>query len=294
MPPRHSTCAVLFVDISGSTRLYETLGDERALARVGGTLAMLTQVCADCGGRVVKTAGDGAMCRFDSAEAALRAARLMQEKSADRMVPGETGYGIHIGCHFGPVLESDGDVFGDTVNLAARVAGLAKVGQIITTADTVERLPAALAERARQLDSVPVKGKRKAVTIFEFLWQDSDELTAMGTRLEQGRAVQLTLGYEDRVWRFDGPGELTLGRDGACDVTVGDRKASRLHARVERRRDKFVLVDQSSNGTWVQFSGEAEMVVLRREELMLRASGLIGLGHSPTDGQGTPVTFSCN
>lgn len=294
MPPRHSTCAVLFVDISGSTRLYETLGDERALARVGATLAMLAQVCADCGGRVVKTAGDGAMCRFDTADAALRAARLMQEKAADRAVPGEAGYGIHIGCHFGPVLESDGDVFGDTVNLAARVAGLAKVGQIITTEDTVERLPPALAERARRLDSVPVKGKRKAVTIFEFLWQDSDELTAMGTRLEQGRPAQLTLAYEDRVWRFDGPGELTLGRDGACDVTVGDRKASRLHARVERRRDKFVLVDQSSNGTWVQVAGEAEMVVLRREELMLRASGLIGLGHSPTDGQGTPVKFTCS
>jgi len=294
MSPSHATCTVLFVDISGSTRLYETLGDERALARVGGTLAMLAQVCADCGGKVIKTAGDGAMCMFPTADAALRAARLMQERTAERAVPGEKGYGIHVGCHFGPVLENAGDLFGDTVNLAARVAGLAKVGQIITTADTVGRLPPALAERTRRLDSVPVKGKHKAVTIYEFLWQDTDDLTAMGTRLEQGRAVQLMLGYEDRVWRFEGPGELTLGRDGACDVTVGDRKASRLHARVERRRDKFVLVDQSSNGTWVQFAGEAEMVVLRREELMLRASGQIGLGHSPTDGQGAPVKFTCN
>lgn len=294
MSPSHATCTVLFVDISGSTRLYETLGDERALARVGGTLAMLAQVCADCGGKVIKTSGDGAMCMFQTADAALRAARLMQEKTAERAAPGDRGYGIHIGCHFGPVLENAGDLFGDTVNLAARVAGLAKVGQIITTADTVGRLSPALAERARRLDSVPVKGKRTAVTIYEFLWQDSDELTAMGTRVEQGRAALLTLGYEDRVWRFEGPGELTLGRDGGCDVTVGDRKASRLHARVERRRDKFVLVDQSSNGTWVQFAGEAEMVVLRREELMLRASGLIGLGHSPTDGQAAPVKFSCS
>lgn len=294
MPPRPATCAVLFVDISGSTRLYEALGDERALARVGATLATLARVCAECGGRVIKTAGDGAMCSFESADAALRAACLMQEKTAERGEADARGYGIHIGCHFGPVLENGGDLFGDTVNLAARVAGLAKVGQIITTADTVERLPSAQAERARRLDSVPVKGKQKAVTIFEFLWQDSDELTAMGTRLDAGRAAQLILDYEGRSWRFDGPGELTLGRDGACDVVVGDRKASRLHARLERRRDKFVLVDQSSNGTWVQFAGEAEMVVLRREELMLRASGLIGLGHSPTDGQGPPVRFSCS
>jgi len=293
MPPSKATCAVLFVDISGSTRLYETIGDEQALARVGGLLAMLFKVCADCAGRVIKTAGDGAMCKFDTADAALRASRLMQEKTAEQVEPGAPGLGIHIGCHFGPVLENAGDLFGDTVNLAARVAGLAKSGQTITTADTVAKLSPALAERARMLDGVPVKGKRKAVMIYEFLWQDSDDLTALSTRIDQGRAAHLALSCEGRTWRFEGPGDLTLGRDGTCDITVGDRKASRLHARVERRRDKFVLVDNSSNGTWVQITGETEVVVLRREELMLRASGLIGLGHSPADGQGAPVKFSC-
>ena len=79
----------------------------------------------------------------------------------------------------------------------------------------------------------------------------------------------------------------------SSDVVVGGRKASRRHARIERRRDKFVLADHSSNGTWVQFAGEAEVVVLRREELILRAGGFIGLGHNPGDGQGAPVVFSC-
>ena len=179
------------------------------------------------------------------------------------------------------------------MNLAARVAGLAKVGQIITTADTIDKLSPALADQARKLDRVPVKGKQEAVTIFEFLWQDSDELTVYGTRPDYGRAARIVLKYEGREWRFEGPGDLSFGRDGACDVVVGDRKASRQHARIERRRDKFVLADHSSNGTWVRFAGETEHVVLRREELMLRASGLIGLGHSPTDGQGAPVEFSC-
>ena len=221
MPPSKATCAVLFVDISGSTRLYETIGDEQALARVGRSLAMLSGVCADCGGKVIKTAGDGAMCMFETADAALRASRLMQEKTAEQLEPGAPGLGIHIGCHFGPVLENAGDLFGDTVNLAARVAGLAKSGQIITTADTVARLSPALAERARKLDGVPVKGKRKAVMIFEFLWQDSDDLTALGTRIDQGRASRLILNYEGREWLFEGPGELTLGRDGTCDIAVG-------------------------------------------------------------------------
>jgi len=294
MSPSPANCAVLFVDISGSTRLYETLGDHEALARVGRAMAMLSQVCADCGGRVIKTAGDGAMCMFETADAALRASRLMQEKTAEQLEPGAQGLAIHIGCHYGPVLENAGDLFGDTVNLAARVAGLAKVGQIITTADTVEKLPPALAERARQLSRVPVKGKQQAVAIFEFLWQDSEDLTALGTRTEHSRLARLVLKCEGREWLFEGPGEFSIGRDGGCDIVVGDRKASRQHARIERRRDKFVLADHSSNGTWVRVTGEAEEVVLRREELMLRASGVIGLGHSPTDGEGTPVAFTCS
>jgi len=289
-----TTCAILFVDLGGSTRLYEVLGDERALAVVHRMLSMLAQACEDCGGRVIKTTGDGAMCMFGTADAALRASRLMQEKTEEQHEPGEPGLGIHIGCNFGPVLEKTGDLYGDTVNLAARVAGLAKVGQIITTVDTVEKLSPVLAEHTRQLNRMPVKGKQKAVTIFEFLWRDTEDLTALGTRTDHGRLVRLVLKYEGREWRFEGPGELSIGRDGACDIVVGDRKASRQHARVERRRDKFVLADHSSNGTWVQFSGETDEVVLRREELMLRANGVIGLGHSPADGQGTPVEFTCS
>jgi class 3 adenylate cyclase len=294
MIPTHATRAVLFVDLSGSTRLYETIGDERALAVVDRLLTMLARVCEDCGGRVIKNTGDGAMCVFDTADAALRASRLMQEKTEEQHEPGQPGLGIHIGCHYGPVLEKAGDLYGDTVNLAARVAGLAKIGQIITTADTIEKLPPALAERARKLDRVAVKGKQQAVTIFEFLWQmDTEELTALGTRTDHSRVARLVLKCEGREWRFEGPGELSIGRDGGCDIVVGDRKASRQHARIERRRDKFVLADHSSNGTWVRVAGEAEEVVLRREELMLRASGVIGLGHSPADGEGTPVAFTC-
>lgn len=293
MNPAPVTRAVLFVDLSGSTRLYETIGDERALAVVERSLTMLARVCADCGGRVIKNTGDGAMCMFETADAALRASRLMQEKTEEQQEPGLPSLGIHIGCHFGPVLERAGDLYGDAVNLAARVAGVAKVGQIITTADTVGALSPALVMRTRQLLHAPVKGKQRLVTMFEFLWQDTEELTALGTRTEQGRAARLVLRYEGREWQFEGPGEISIGRDGGCDIIVGDRKASRNHASIERRRDKFVLADHSSNGTWVKISGEAEEVVLRREELMLRANGVIGVGHSPADGQGTPVEFTC-
>jgi hypothetical protein len=60
---------------------------------------------------------------------------------------------------------------------------------------------------------------------------------------------------------------------------VADRKASREHARIERRRDKYVLVDVSSNGTFLTFHGGQEMA-LRREEVVLHGRGSISFGHS--------------
>jgi len=72
---------------------------------------------------------------------------------------------------------------------------------------------------------------------------------------------------------------------------LADRKASRVHARIERRRDKYFLVDQSTNGTYVTFAGEAE-IALRREEVMLRGSGRITFGHSIAESADETVDFT--
>src|SRR6185503_4927336 len=122
------SCAVLFADISGSTRLYEELGDSQALSRIDRCLRLLRDAAVEFGGRVVKTTGDGVMCSFEQAEPALHAARFMQPPLA-----------IHIGCQYGPVLESEGDLYGDCVNVAVRVVGLAKAGQVLATQEIVGR-----------------------------------------------------------------------------------------------------------------------------------------------------------
>jgi predicted component of type VI protein secretion system len=68
--------------------------------------------------------------------------------------------------------------------------------------------------------------------------------------------------------------------------------ASRLHARIERRRDKFVLVDQSSNGTFVTIEGDSE-IQLRREEIVLRGRGRATFGHAWKGAADEVLTFSC-
>lgn len=75
---------------------------------------------------------------------------------------------------------------------------------------------------------------------------------------------------------------IVLGRDASCNIAVADRMASRNHARIERRRDKFYLVDQSTNGTYVVIADEPE-IALRREEIMLRGEGRVAFGRSVSE-----------
>ncbi len=286
--------AILFVDISGSTQLYEQLGDAQALARVEACLRLLQAVTEELAGRVVKSTGDGLMCAFDDAVPAMQTARAMQLRVFEQRALGGPTLAIHVGCHYGPTLESGGDLYGDAVNVAARMAGVAKVGQIIATQDVVARLGGPLREKTRPLDRVAVKGRREQVEIHEFVWQDSAELTILSSTLTEERVPRLRLAAGGRELWFDGSGAgaVTLGRDATCDIVLDDRKASRQHARIERRRDKFVLADHSSNGTFVQIAGEPE-IALRREELVLRLRGRIALGHRTGDPEASVVEFSC-
>ena len=148
---------------------------------------------------------------------------------------------IHAGFHFGPVIDDNADVFGDAVNVAARLSSLAKAGQTLASAETVEALSPALRARTRDHDAHTVRGKQNDIRTFELIWQESEEeLTALSTR-PATRPVGLKLTHGARELDLDqNSPPITLGRDAQNDVVIMDRKASRLHARIERRRDKFV------------------------------------------------------
>ena len=285
--------AVLFADVSGGTRLYEKLGNAQALVAVARCLDLVRAVCEGRSGRVVKTIGDEAMTVFRSVDETAEAAAEVQAKLAELAPVGGTRLAMRIGFHLGPAIEAEGDVFGDCVNVAARMVALAKAGQVITSSETVAALSPWLRSRFRELDSLTVKGKAQDVRICELLWQESaDELTALSTRPKsQPAKMWLRLG-EREIELTESQDALTLGRDLQCDVVIGDKMASRMHARIERRRDKFVLVDQSSNGTYVTVDGEKEILV-RREELVLRGRGQICFGHAAQAGTSDVLTFSC-
>lgn len=271
--------AVLFVDVSGSTRLYETAGDAAALAAIEGCIAIFREKTADEEGRVIKTIGDEVMAQFPSANAAANAAIEMQLAVENLPPVAGTKLGIRIGFQFGPVVERDGDVFGDTVNLAARLAGLAARGQIMTSLDTVKQMSVALKSACRPLHAIPVKGKADEVPLCELMWQQSDDVTTMAaprTVTQQNSTLRLTYHALEVVLNAENY-SLSLGRDASCGLVLLDRMASRTHGKIERRANKFVLVDHSANGTYVQADGGSQ-TALRREEFVLYGRGIITFG----------------
>ena len=273
--------AILFADVSGSTRLYEKLGDARALECIGLCLNIMREVTAEHGGRVVKTIGDEVMCVFPTVSAGAKAAADMQARVSMQDPAGGQRLAIRIGLQFGPVLEQADDVFGDSVNVAARMASLAKAGQIITTGESVDAMPPSMKTLTRNLDTVSVKGKEEDIAICEIIWQHGEDLTSLATRMDAGppSQIRLRLRHGGREVVF-GPEQkqMTLGRDASCDLVIADRKASRQHARIERRRDKYVLIDQSSNGTHLTVHGQPE-IRIRREEFVFQGRGSISFGH---------------
>ena len=280
-PEQGAATTILFADVSGSTRLYERAGDAIAHAAIEACVGIFRDRTQQNGGRVIKTIGDEVMSVFPKASEAAQAAAEMQTAIQELAPVAGSKIGVRIGFHYGPVVERDGDVFGDAVNLAARLAGLAANGQIMTSRETVERMTPTQKVYSRRLYGIEVKGKVQEVDLYEVLWQQGGEETALATRSEvKQQHVRLRITYLGREILLDSKNSsLTLGRDKFADVTIVDRMGSRLHGKIECRLGKFVLGDHSANGTFVTFENEPE-VVLRREEIALRNRGCIAFGQS--------------
>ena len=286
------TVAILFADVSGSTTLYEKLGDARALVAVGSVVELLSKSVAAHGGRVVKTIGDEVMAALPTAASALEAASDMQNRVSALAPFDGVRLAIRVGFHFGPAIAEDGDYFGDAVNTAARMAGLARSGQIITTGPTVAELPDLLRASTRALDALAVKGKEAPVPVAEVIWEEGGDLTMLAER--GAAAVAATLTLEHGGQRLVMGAERTvvrMGRDAAGEIVIADKKASRGHGTIEYRGGNYVLTDRSTNGTFVKIDGDAE-VTLRREQIVLRGRGTIAFGHSASEPDAEVVRFS--
>ncbi len=280
--------AILFADVAGSSRLYESMGDQAALFTIGQYLEEIGYVARQFGGEIIKSIGDEIMCAFAESQAALRASAEMQWTVTRLAENSEAPLRLRVGFHFGDVLRANSDVFGDTVNVAARVVRLCRPGQILTTSQAVEDLPDFLRIGTRRIEAVAVKGRVSTIEVFEVMWQWGEQTTIFDKHPTiAGRvATKLELVHEGAIHTVS-PQSPTcrIGRDRASDIVLAVTRASRGHAHVEFRKNKFFLIDHSTNGTFVRFDGEEEIRV-SREEIVLRRGGHMSFGEATTATQG--------
>jgi class 3 adenylate cyclase len=291
--------AVLFSDVVGSTRIYEVMGDQRAREVVALCIDLMRAATDQNHGTVIKTMGDEVMATFPTADEALNAAAQMQRQVSAHPALQLDGQpvSLRIGCHFGPVVLESKDIFGATVHTANRMTSQAKSGQIMTTAATVEQLTPEWRSSVRQIDVAIIKGQGSEVTLYEVLWQ-TDDVTSMlpsiasaGGYDRKGQRLRLRLTDREVVLDDSRP-QIAIGRAEENDVVIRGNLISRIHARIEINRNKFLLIDQSTNGTFVQADGGEESFV-RRDSMQLKGEGMIGLGKVPESDSAQTIRFVC-
>ncbi len=283
---------VMFVDIVGSTSYFDRFGDVSGLVMVHKCIDMLTPIVERHKGTVAKTIGDAIMAHYEDPLAGVCAAVDMQRSlaaynehrtSADQMR-------VRIGLNLGLGLLKEKDVFGDVVNVAARIESLAEGEQILISASLAEKARTANIP-CRKIAEAPVKGKAEKLEVYEVLWREVElaapiepvaEPARVAARVpvaevaerpvEEGTSVlgispvaavaERRLRFSLIVIRPDGsPGqecELThptvfLGRTEGDILLPDDPLVSRHHARFTVLGEQLYVEDLgSSNGTFVR------------------------------------------
>lgn len=162
--------SVLFTDIVGSTDMTQRLGDEAAMEIIGVHDRIVREALAAMGGHEVKHTGDGIMAAFLSAASAIRCGMQVQKDlRSHRESNGDQPLQVRIGVAAGEPVERHNDLFGSTVQLAARLCSQAEAEQILVS-NVVAELCLGKGVTFRDLGMVSLKGFEQPVRVHAVHW----------------------------------------------------------------------------------------------------------------------------
>lgn len=297
---KQSVRTVVFADLTGSTGLFESAGNVVATRIVTRCTHTIGRHLVNAGGQLVKYLGDGVLVLFDNTLAAVEAASRIQDVLKEQVpgLPRGGVLGIKTGVERGPIVEHDGDCYGDAVNVAARLSDRAQAGETLIGEAAFDCLPEAQRLACQSLDRITIKGKAEPMRVWRVDWARTAESTVTsmldfrqlveGDRPTQRLDIQ-RLDQQVELHPSDGP--LIIGRGEGVGFAVDDPRVSRRHARIEWSGGQCSFTDFSSNGSWIRFSGSAAPVVLRRDSCTLYGEGEIGLGAQLDDFTAPTLSF---
>jgi hypothetical protein len=288
----------MFADVAGSTAMYENMGDVEARERIFKALNTMISICKRHKGNLVKTIGDEILVYFLDTNMSLLASEAIQKAMEDDRSPETVGLSIRIGLHYGPVILEEDDIFGDTVNVAARIVAMTKARQILCSGIVADQVKSVeLSNKTRPYDRISVKGKGNTLDVCMFAWELESDITNMATAnitnpFKVDAEGGLLLTYQSQTSRLNlESNAIQLGRGKECDLRVDGDLISRFHAKIEVRRGRFVLIDQSTNGTYVR-TLDGQNFFLRQDELTLFGSGVVSLGKNVDKSQQNLLYYS--
>lgn len=275
MPERNTI--VMFADVAGSMQLYNTLGDEGAKSIIVNLQSSIALVILATKGQVQEITGDEILAHFDSADDSIQCAWKIHQTAQRQTQIFGSPLSVRVGIHAGRVIFEDGRLFGDTVNITSRITGLAKGGQTMVSSNLMGLLSAGLKNEARHFDDARIKGKLEPVIVYDFPAQAADA-TELNRNTELSLGRRLRLSYADTHIELDqDKGSVGLGRSAENDLVVDADPVSRHHVTITSNRNRFVLSDNSTNGTHV-YLDNGEALYLRREQMPIWGKGELALG----------------
>ena len=264
--------SVLLASVSGNALLQERIGTAEAAQAVDRCIKRIQRAVEGFDGRFVRNIGDELMAVFDNLENAFQAALEMQKRIADLPPVSGLKLDLRIGFAYGTVREESGWFTGEAISNVACLADLAKPGQILTNLLVITALPAELRALSHELDAVATNVDGQKMRVFELGAPESTLSASLIFRSSHAHEIDhallagagLCLNYAEEIFLLnDSKPLICMGRDIGSDVLVRDPRASRNHARIERIRGQIVLIDESTNGTYVTFEGKKEFVVCK-------------------------------
>lgn len=293
-PPEGSV--ILAANLARSARLYEILGDQQAQEVISACLFIFSKVAEHHLGKVIKTIGDQIICTFSKADHALKAAkdmylslRHMPALDDSDLVPPK----IRVAIHMGAFIYKGNDIFGDGVNVLMRIMEFAEQRQILLTDPVAEAMPDS-ADKFRCIARGKTKTKAKGLGIHQLIWDpdSSSELqnsSVFGMLKPPASHLELQFGEHLIEVSQERPA-VVMGRRNRSDLVIHDSRVSRDHALIEYRQGRFVLTDQSLNGTYLVMNNEPR--ILKSSEIYLEGKGIIGLARKVKESSPQAIHFS--
>ncbi len=285
----------LFAEVSGSDRLSERLGDTEAAYALDRSVKRMVRSISGYGGRKIGSTGGELLVSFASAEGACQAAIDMQHRVSELPPVSGVKLTLRIGLHAG---NSDAEAADDSATgCARRIAALAGSDQILVSTTLLAALPRSVNLPGRELPELgQLKAGKEAFALAELDWRGHDEQPRRKSfepaqPVPEPKVGRLCIRYHGKAFLLDDRTPLlTLGRDPASELVIVDRKASRSHARIERRHSRYFYVDSSTNGSYVT-NGDGKEQSVRRREIELTGNGRICFGTSGNDPQADAAEF---